>query len=193
MSYTLKRTLIIATGAVLAVSGASVFALADDGAQGEPGVETVVSALSSPALVDRLPHVAATEIGDIGLPGIREDASIRALSKGESALYLTPATDGVCMSLVDGTGATASCVPREGIEGGSGRPSPNAVLSGCVSESAGAAPECEAATLYGVVPDGVDRVALAGGQPDAPSAEVVNNAYLLEVPAAQVQAPVVFQ
>lgn len=193
MSYALKRTLVIAAGAAVIVSAASVFAVADDGAQDEPGIETVVGALSSPALAESLPSIAATEIGDIGLPGIREDASIRALSKGESTLYLTPATGGVCMSLVDGSGATASCVPREGIEGGSGRPSPSAVLSGCVSESAGVAPECETATLYGVVPDGVERVVLSDGGPTAPSAEVVNNAYSLEVPAAQVQAAVVFQ
>jgi hypothetical protein len=54
-------------------------------------------------------------------------------------------------------------------------------------------PTCTAAVLYGVVPDGVERVVLDGAEGGRYRADVLDNTYLREVPAESADDPLLYR
>ncbi|HEX2070436.1 MAG TPA: hypothetical protein VHF90_02170 [Thermoleophilaceae bacterium] len=202
------KTRIAATAliVVVLVGALAVVALAQDGDANAPApskadvvvpvsgpIESALGAFRQPrdAAADRLPAIAASEVDAIAPDGTLPEASVKAQGNPAAELYLTPAPGGVCLSLVGAAGATVNCVPREGIEQGSGDPSPSMLMTGCTLPQGDAStPICEGATLYGVVPDGVTQVSL--DVPGGPAAKVVDNSYLLDVPADLASAAVLY-
>jgi hypothetical protein len=136
---------------------------------------------------DRLPAIAATEVRGLGPESVRPPATIKAQATDGVQLFLTPAAESVCVSLIGEAGATVNCLPREMIEQGSGEPSPSMVLTGCTFPAKDPSlPACKRAILYGVVPDGVEQVTLdARDAASKPTVNVVRNSYVMDVPIGQ--------
>lgn len=173
---------VLAAGAAVSLSLVAVAQGGGTSASTSDGPNATVSALDQPrGAEDALPQTAASEMEQLGVPGVRPDLSVRALSSSGSSLYLTPAADAVCLSSVDATGgASVNCRDDGAIEAGSA--GPTAVLTGCEGPPPPAKPVCQKVWLYGVVPDGVERVAADVASSPTPTAGVTNNVYLLEIP-----------
>lgn len=135
---------------------------------------------------DQLPPSALRQIREEGPQTAEPGKAREALVHDPWRVFLTPADDAVCLSLTDSSGGSSTnCLGRADIATGVGAPS--AVLSGCegVPPPMGKGPVCDQVSLYGFVPDGVERVTANVANGSGPSVEVHNNVYVLEVAAAQ--------
>jgi hypothetical protein len=119
-----------------------------------------------------------------GPPGSDPASSVRAASHGAWSVYLTPATEAVCVSIANTDGGSGtSCRTRNDL--GEGSALPGVVKLGCAVEFPGAVPSCSSALIYGVVPDGVTELAVEVASGARPIVVVERNAYLVEVPLSQ--------
>jgi hypothetical protein len=136
----------------------------------DPSVGDLVATVNRPpGAGDEVPPGPAAFVDRMRTQGANIRLSRRSLRRDRLAVFLIPARDGLCYSLVDEqAGASLSC--RSVAELAEG-PAPAGAL---VQDHA---------VLYGVVPDGVQsvRVDLASGS--AISRPVEGNAYLVELAA----------
>lgn len=101
--------------------------------------------------------------------GMNPALSRRAIGGVANSLYLLPATGHVCAALTVADGLTLSCVQTDRFAAGEVGPGTVLLPDGPVA-------------VWGVVPDGVDSVALEAG-PESRTVEVTANGYLAVVPA----------
>ncbi len=97
------------------------------------------------------------------------------------ASYVVPGDDGLCVALVtSGEDVAAGLACNSTAEVEAGAVGPASQLSGCVVSKTGGAPQCSAASIYGLAPDGVSHVAVV--MPDGTTTEikVENNVYLID-------------
>jgi hypothetical protein len=181
---------ITAVGALVGVI--AVGAGADDKEPSASGAERTIAALDKvPSDSDRLPDVAVAEVEDLSPDGTDVADTIKARTTPEGSFYLTPTPQGACLTMVSDGGATTRCLPATDLAQPSGRPAQSVTLTGCTAESPEAAPDCDNAVIYGVAPNGVQRVVLEGA--DERAGDVVNNVYVLSVPEAQAMAAVEYR
>lgn len=174
----MKKRYVHAFAAVVVLSALAVAATAAVGGTTEPAGDREAASSSSitthPTSVQGmrqpLPPIARVQVQDV--PGAALSESVLAFESRLKSVYLTPTTGGVCISLVRvGLGAGLTCGNR-----------PATLLEGCHSHAVNAAPTCERATVYGIAPDGVDRVAVtAQDGVTIESEKVTNGVYLLDV------------
>ena len=142
---------------------------------------------------DALPALAATELEAIAPAGTRASESVKAVTEGDAAVFLTPAPGGVCLSLLEPGGATVNCVPDDAVRTGAARPS--WMLTECKSapprlrEPNTVSPDWPKCTgdivLYGVVSDRTTAVTVEVEHGREAPATLANNAYLVRVPLEQ--------
>lgn len=164
-----------ATAGTAAESEAASSTSASEAETGAPVVDT-------PAL----PAIAATEVRGVGPKDVQIDESILALSANGKDLFVTPTRESraACLSLMSTDGATVSCTPLSAVAEGTAPPA--SAHEGCRLESRKPMRlTCATTVYYGLVPDGIDRVAVNVRSGDAPTADVANGAYLVEVKSAQ--------
>lgn len=179
----MKRTHIHAVAVVVAVSALAVAATAAAGGAAEStGDRTGGERASIRGIPQPLPAIARAQVKD--LPGADPSQSMVAVESPLGSVYLTPTAGGACISLVrPGLGAGLTCGTQ-----------PATLLEGCRSPAPGTPPTCEGATVYGVVPDGVDRVAVTKRDGRAVASEhVTNGVYLLNVSLDSAPAALQFE
>jgi hypothetical protein len=154
--------------------------------------ETIGTLQRPRAAIDALPGTARTEVDAAGPEGTVPAASVRALTQRSWSLYLTPAPEAVCLSIVDPHGgASASCSTGGDVEAGMAFPA--VVQEGCRLDTKDGSTTCVSALIYGVVPDGVDRVMVKVGSGTPPSVDVQGNSYLVRVPMSQTPRAVSYE
>jgi hypothetical protein len=192
---TRARRLICVLAGIVAATALSVAAVAQGDGEPSPSappntpvasdVDALVGALrQARSADDALPAEAARQAADAA-PGISRDRSVRARNHGHRwTMYLLPATNAACISLVDASGGSStSCQTAEGIRTGSGVPS--AVMTECEGPPPEVAPPtCENLFLYGIVPDGVREISIDVRNGNDVRADVVNNVYAVDVPVS---------
>jgi len=177
-----RISIIAAVALAVVVSGAaSLLAFAQEDGGSEPsrplGTPALAAFGAARGVDDALPGAAARALR--GVPGLEAAETVRTLSTAGWDMYLTPAEGAACLSVVDEAGgASVACFDREALTAGRTSPA-GAMLTGCHAPSPAARPICESVVLYGVVPDGVDQVAI-DAEAGASTVVVENNTYLVE-------------
>ncbi len=116
---------------------------------------------------DALPVDIAEHLDENAEFGMNPDLSRRAVG-GTSSVFVIPANGYVCAALTVGPGANLSCQGTDELAAGEVGASTVAMDDGGLA-------------IYGIVPDGVDVVAVDAGA-DSTEIDVVDNAYLAVVP-----------
>lgn len=119
---------------------------------------------------DSLPADLAARIdahADFGMNPALSRVSIGNLS---NSLYVLPARDHVCAVLTIGVGANLTCPTTDAIAAGHAAPATVVLETGGIA-------------VYGIVPDGVDSVAVETGTSKSTQIEASNNAYYTVIPA----------
>jgi len=168
--------------AVLLLGTASVTAIADGDESNHPGdghpqVESIEASATATMAVLRSPRTS----GD-GLPahlsgrmdehspfGMNPDLSRLSIGNVANSVYVVPAHGHVCVVLTMDGGADLSCPSTDDIV--DGRVAPTTVILG----TGGIA-------IYGLVPDGVEEVAVRTGEADSLDVATQGNAYYTVVP-----------
>lgn len=154
--------------------------------------ETIGTLQRPRAAGDALPETARIEVEDAGPEGTVPAASVRALTQDSWSLYLSPAPEAVCLSIVDPHGgASANCPTGSDVE--AGLAFPGVVQEGCKLDMEDGSTTCVSALIYGVVPDGVDSVTVKVDSGSPPSADVQGNSYLVRVPMSQAPTAVSYE
>jgi hypothetical protein len=181
----LKRNiqLVAAIGALAAVTAVGAVAQSGDGTNGSPGddvaqVTTVepearaaASVLARPrAAGDALPAEVEERMNAHPRFGMNPGLSRRAIGGLSNSVYLIPASGFVCAALTVGDGANMSCAETSDLAAGQSGPSTVSLAGGAIA-------------VYGMVPDGVDSVAVATDDRSAGATKVVNNAFFTVLPA----------
>jgi hypothetical protein len=200
-----KRTKAVTAIAIAAIAtGGAAIAQGGAAPEGPPGAQTpAASPPGSERAVDVVGETVAASVGALRRPRTADDAlppnvakyvewaplrgangrlARKALSKEGQDLYLLPGNGVVCL-LVTGSGGGAagpSCRTPAQLRSESG--GPGALGLHCPGGSATELPACEGTRLFGVAPDGVDRVTVPIESGGSVSVPVVNNAYLIDTP-----------
>lgn len=102
--------------------------------------------------------------------GMNPGLSRLAIGNATYSVYVIPARDHVCASLVDPEGAGLICPATDDVAEGKAGPATGALETGGVA-------------IFGVVPDGVESVSVQAGTSDSMDIAVQGNAYYTVTPA----------
>lgn len=195
-----------ATGAAVLLSGLSVAAIAqvtDDGsappgssapAAAPPGSERAVQAVP-PAVAtavgalrtargadDVLPADVAEYVRWAPIEGANGDLARKAFTRTGTTVYVLPGQEVACILLTGSSGGATGPACDSPAELQSAAGGPGVLHNDCTARSETDVPDCRAATVFGLAPDGVDEVTIVLDAGNSVSAPVVNNAYLADVP-----------
>jgi hypothetical protein len=135
---------------------------------------------------DVLPADIADYLEWASIRGVNPDLSRRVLTEAGRALYVLPGRGAACIVLTGGGGATGPmCASPEELT--TDRGSPGVVHTGCDAEGGAGVPRCGAALVFGMVPDGVEDVAVRLSSGTVEAGRVAGNAYLVDVPGDPVR------
>jgi hypothetical protein len=177
----LKKNIQVMVFAVALAAVTAVAATAQEGGDpvppgdGTPQVAAIEEAAREAASVlattrtsgDALPVDVAEHFDENADFGMNPDLSRRAIG-GTSSVFVIPANGYVCATLTVGPGADVSCQRTDKLAAG------EVGASTVTLDNGGLA-------IYGIVPDGVDVVAVDAGT-DSTEIDVVDNAYLAVLP-----------
>jgi hypothetical protein len=179
-----KRDLRLGVAICAAVLTMAVAAVAqdDDGTPVAPGGDVAqVTAVESTArqaasVLERSRH-ASDELPDEVMEridaeprfGMNPGLARRAIASPSSSLYLVPANGHVCAALTVGEGASLSCPETVDLAAGQSSAATVLLAGGAIA-------------IYGLVPDGVETVAVDTSYDGLEQAEVTGNAYMAVVP-----------
>jgi hypothetical protein len=151
-------------------------------AEASPEIKGAVAALRRPrGPEDVLPADVAEYVGWASYRGANGALARRVLTDARGSVYLLPGDEVVCLLLTGGGGATGpSCSTAAELR--SARGGPGVIHSGCDAASGDAVPRCSGATVFGVVPDGVEEVVIRLASGKAVTEPVERNVYLAKVP-----------
>lgn len=102
--------------------------------------------------------------------GMNPSLSRLSIGNLSHSVYVVPADDHVCAVLTLGEGANLSCPTTEAIAAGQAAAATVVVETGDIA-------------IYGLVPNGVDSVAVRTGTSESKDIEAANNSYYTVVPA----------
>jgi hypothetical protein len=122
---------------------------------------------------DALPTAIAEPMDAHAQFGINPALSREAMSGYENTVYVLPGDGYVCGALTVADGANMSCQETANVAEGLASPTTVTLPDGDIA-------------IYGIVPDGVENVALDTGENDSVVHEVDDNAYLAVAPAQTV-------
>jgi hypothetical protein len=194
---------------LLAVACVAIVGVAVALAQGRTDSGSAVAVTESPSNLDRemavfshgrassdaLPaELASTLPRTLGQSGgdVRSNDSRKALSVDDHrSVYVVPTSDGVCAALTNGTGAGVHCVGDGQLAVGVQKPS--SLYSGCEVEDESGVPRCKSVALYGLVPDGIEKVLAKLSDGSVVTGTVGGNAYVIDSAASNEPVSVTYQ
>lgn len=166
-----------------ALAATSVAAIADDDNGARPGAGTAQVTSIQPAAkqamallgrertaVDTISNDLASNIDARPDFGMNPSLSRLAIGNASSSVYVIPADGHVCAALTVGAGGSSSCSPTERVADGKAGPTTVTLENGGIA-------------IYGVVPNGVERIAVGAGRGESVEVGVTNNAYYTVLPA----------
>lgn len=172
-------TTVVVVGGLLAVASVGI-ASRDD--SNPPGSDVAQVAAIEPEAKDALAVLETTRTSVDALPGdvteyvdeqpdfgMNPDLSRLSIGNTTNSVYVIPARDHVCASLTVGQGANFNCRSTEELADGEAGPATVTV-------------EGNGIAIYGLVPDGVESVAVGTGVSESTDVPVENNAYYTVVP-----------
>lgn len=200
-----KRATILTTAAVAGISiGVAAIAQGGEGAQGPPGSQTpAASPPGSERPVSAVGETVAASVGALRGPRTADDAmpadvaayvdwapiggangrlSRKSFSKGGETVYLLPGNGVVCLVLTGPNGGASGPSCRTPAQLSSESGGPGALGLDCSGGTSTELPACDGTRLFGIAPDGAEKVTVPLESGGSASSAVVNNAYLIDVP-----------
>jgi hypothetical protein len=147
-----------------------------------PDVRAAIAAFRRPGGPDDvLPADVAEYVKWSGYRGANGALARRVATDARGAAYLLPGEGVACLLLTGGGGATGPlCRTPEELR--SARGGPGVIHSECEAASSDAVPRCSGATVFGLVPDGVEEVVVRLASGEALAEPVQRNVYVADVP-----------
>jgi hypothetical protein len=130
---------------------------------------------------DVLPADVAEYVGWASYRGANGALARRVLTDTRGSAYLLPGDGVACLLLTGGGGATGPLCSTAA-ELRSARGGPGVIHSDCEAAAGDAVPRCSGATVFGVVPDGVEEVVIRLASGKAVAEPVEQNVYVVEAP-----------
>ena len=146
-----------------------------------PDIKDAIGAFRQPrGAEDVLPADVAEYVGWASYRGANGALARRVLTDARGSAYLLPGDGVACLLLTGGGGATGPLCSTAA-ELRSARGGPGVIHSDCEAAAGDAAPRCSGATVFGVVPDGVEEIVIRLASGKAVEAPVERNVYVVEV------------
>lgn len=137
----------------------------------QPAAKQAVALLGRErAAVDALPRDFAAGIDARADFGMNPRLSRLAIGNATSSVYVIPADGHVCAALTVGAGGSTSCAPTDRVADGKAGPATVSLEDGRIA-------------IYGIVPNGVERIEVGVGSGASVAVSVTDNAYYTVLPA----------